>query len=172
MVAAERVFQYVELGCSGNGAARQPALQPPPSPPPPRPAQQGGGTSKRTARVPGSPGQGSLRQPLLPPPQPPPAWASSKCSSGWLQAGHVRFEGVWLRYEPWQHSGASRGALPSSCAPAAGPESTSAATASGSGSGSGSGGSGSGSGNSSGRSPWVLRGLTLDIQPGEWGACG
>lgn len=165
MVAAERVFQYVELGSSGTGVTRQPALLQPPPPPPPRPAQQCGGTSKRRAEAQSSPGQGSLRQPLLPPPQPPPAWAGSKSGSGWLQAGHVRFEDVWLRYEPWQQGGASRGALPSSCAPATGPGSLGTAGAGGSSSGSGGNSSSSGSGGS----PWVLRGVTLDILPGEWG---
>lgn len=158
MVASERVFQYVQLGGGGLAADSRPAGLPQL----PRLSEQSSSRAARKAEQPGSPGQDSLLPPLLP----APALAGSKGSSGWLQAGHLRFEGVWLRYEPWQGT-ASSGGLASTACGAVGSSAAAAAAANGGG-GDGSGRNGSNSsGGSSSSSPWVLRGVSLDIQPGK-----
>lgn len=161
MVAAERVFQYVELGGVGGGAEGRPAKLPPLAPPPgpgPRPLHQRGKANLRSAEQPGGHAQDSMRQPLLQA-QPLPPLGSGKGSSSWLQAGHVQFQDVWLRYEPWQGSGNNTALAISTAAAREGAGMRAAASGSGNGSAAGS------SGGSS--SPWVLRGVTLDIQPGK-----
>ena len=100
MVAAERLFQYLQLGTGSGGSG-------------------GSGSGPDCSSV-GSAGgsqpagtdveQQALLLPLLPPLASAPRFeavavegiASISSAAGWLQQGHVRFENVWMRYTPWQ----------------------------------------------------------------------
>ena len=155
MVAAERVFQYLQLGgassesaqspCSGcsEGAQRRP-------PAPPRALLGSSGAA---------PDLEAQRQPLLRAPSDTAPPHEAAPSRGWIHSGHVRFEDVRLRYEPWRGgSSAAGGSGGSGGSPAPAAATVGAAEE-------------HGSGGSSDR-PWVLRGVSLDIQPGRSGDAG
>lgn len=150
MVAAERVFQYLQLGSSSSSSRRDSKTGSAEDN-----RTHGAGAAARRQKQPAAAGSSSGAcsdleaqwAPLLPPPAQP----VSGASGGWLTAGHVRFEDVWLRYDPWSPSssrGSSLGTAPAAAGLANGD-----------------------SGSSSGSSPWVLRGVTLDIEPGESRLC-
>ena len=175
MVAAERVFQYLELGSSPGSAGSG------------RGGKDGGNSSSgsrgSSSKAPavssratgwgGAAGRDleAQRQPLLAPAaaglHAEERESSSGSSVSWLHSGHVTFEDVWLRYEPWQTGGQSRGvdgrrsSSSSSGAANGGASHEVTGTAAG-----GSGGGGCSSSSSS-SSPWVLRGVSLDIPPGK-----
>jgi ABC-type multidrug transport system fused ATPase/permease subunit len=159
MVAAERVFQYLELGSSGGDIGGS--------------GSKDGGNSTGSSRSkspdrPGSSAAGwgaaagsdleAQRHPLLAPAAAGLRAEARRISSGsdgsWLHSGHVTFEDVWLRYEPWQAGMEGIHANSSSSDAANGGASCEASGAAGASSGSGS-------------SPWVLRGVSLDISPGK-----
>ena len=160
MVAAERIFEYQQLGGSGvdsssdsssagDAASRGGSHK----------HRRGGKQQPPAAAAAAADEEAALRQPLLPA-------AVASHGDTWLRAGHVRFDNVWLRYEPWpDRTGSSH--CSNSSAPNAAAITAAAITPPSDGNGelaSGSGGGGS---------PWVLRGLSLDIQPGSHvGVCG
>lgn len=159
MVAAERIFQYLQLGSgssycgsgSSSGAGDQGIL----------PSSSDGSISSRfksraAAAVTRTTTNGDLeeqRQPLLCAAPALPLQLPAAAGSGggtWLHSGHVRFDNVWLRYEHWHESRGRGGAACANTHPAA-PELPGAAPGS----------------PADGSAPWVLRGVSLDVAPGE-----
>lgn len=160
MVAAERIFHYLQLGAGdgtcgsggrsssrSSGAAGQQSRLPS--------RQDGSGSSGANGKAGAAAAATAAgdveeqRQPLLAPtvaprlPLPAPAGSGG---SAWLHSGHVRFENVWLRYDRWQEAGGSGAPAP---AAAAGPLGAVPGIP------------------PDGGAPWVLRGVTLDIAPGK-----
>ncbi|KAL4856242.1 ABC transporter C family member 13 [Chlorella vulgaris] len=147
MIAAERVFQYLELPGSSSSSSTSDSLADDAAT---CAAVVAGGLSSARCEVAGQEGSRQdavgrdleAQQPLLqavarPRSQLGPPAPLSSGGSDWLHSGAVRFEDVWLRYEPWS------GRLPPS----------------------------NGCGN--GSRPWVLRGLCLELQAGcHLGICG
>lgn len=170
MVAAERIFQYLQLGASGGGSAGGRSCT--------GEGSAGGGSSSSTAEKrrklpptqPGSatkpasssstagPGTAACdveeqRQPLLLPLQSAATLdtgmsGNSRSNSSWIHSGHVRFENVWLRYTPWKEGSVNRstGAREAASTPVGEAEEGSAAGS---------------------LSPFVLHGVSLDIEPGK-----
>lgn len=159
MVAAERIFHYLQLGAgdglggsinaSGGRAARRceaPA------------GDLGGGRAKGVAGrslVSAAAAAGDLEDQRLPLLRASPEQSlPQNAAAGWLRSGHVRFEGVWLRYEPWQGPVTSSTCTDISVsvpAPAAAARAPTEALGIA----------------SDGGGPWVLRGVSLDIAPGK-----
>jgi ABC-type multidrug transport system fused ATPase/permease subunit len=162
MVAAERVFQYLDWGGGASGTNSSNTA---------RHATKYGfsaasaahekvsRTASKPAAAPGTDLEAAT--PLLP----PPAALSSGGRDGWLHSGHVVFENVWLRYEPWSPG----------CTAATGLSSSRGGCASTNRSGDGGGPptANGGSGGGSSASPWVLRGVSLEVAAGSHvGICG
>jgi ABC-type multidrug transport system fused ATPase/permease subunit len=177
MVAAERVFQYLELPGSSSSSSTSDSLADDAAN---RAAVVAGGLSSARCEVAGQEGSRQVaagrdleaQQPLLqaaarPRSQLGPPAPLSSGGSEWLHSGAVRFEDVWLRYEPWSGSSGGAGSA-HSCRPAAAVSSSGLSEAT-----PAAGRLPPSNGRGNGSRPWVLRGLCLEVQAGcHLGICG
>ena len=112
MVAAERLFQYLQLSAAGGGASGSSG-----SGPDCISVGDEGGSQAAGPDI----EQQALLLPLLPSLASAPGvgavateggQAASSRAAAWLQQGHVRFENVWMRYTPWQAASNGEAAAP------------------------------------------------------------